>query len=98
MAQCLRCDRYYLEPYNEQGDHPCPHCGLTPEDRADYTYTRAGGWELKDEEQTMRNNDSDANSSLTVLVLIFLALLVFCAWNDSRPVLSAPKPAAQQGR
>ncbi len=50
MAQCLRCKRYYLEPYNEQGDHPCPHCGLTPEDRPNYTYTRYRGWELKEEE------------------------------------------------
>ena len=42
--------------------------------------------------------ENDATGSLVALVLIGLAILVFCAWNDSRPVLLAPKPATQQGR
>ena len=46
----------------------------------------------------MRREENDAAGGLTVLVLIFLGILVLCAWNDSRPVLSAPKPASQQGR
>ncbi len=33
MSQCPRCRRYYYEPPEEQGDHDCPSCGLTPEHR-----------------------------------------------------------------
>ncbi len=31
--------------------------------------------------------DNDATGSILALVLIGLAILVFCAWNDSRPVI-----------
>ncbi len=31
--------------------------------------------------------DNDATGSLVALIVIGLAILVFCAWNDSRPVI-----------
>ena len=31
MSKCIRCGRQYNEPADEQGDHDCPGCGLTPE-------------------------------------------------------------------
>ncbi len=34
-----------------------------------------------------RRTENDAAGSILALVVIFLALLVFCAWNDSRPVI-----------
>ena len=34
MSMCIRCRRQYSEPADEQGDHDCPHCGLSPELRA----------------------------------------------------------------
>jgi len=34
MSHCIRCNRHYNEPPDEQGEHDCPHCGLQPEDRA----------------------------------------------------------------
>ena len=46
----------------------------------------------------MPHHENDATGSLVALVLIFLVILVVCAWNDSRPVLIAPQPATQQGR
>ena len=33
MSTCIRCRRNYREPPDEQGDHDCPKCGLTPEQR-----------------------------------------------------------------
>ena len=33
MSICIRCRRQYSEPADEQGDHDCPHCGMTPEQR-----------------------------------------------------------------
>ncbi len=44
MAQCIRCNRHFREPWGEKGDHSCPYCGLSPESRAEYTYTREHGW------------------------------------------------------
>ena len=47
----------------------------------------------------MRREENDAAGGLTVLVLIFLGILVFCAWNDSRPVIDfTPEQTTQQGR
>jgi len=34
MSRCIRCKRHYPEPPDEQGEHDCPHCGLTPEMRS----------------------------------------------------------------
>jgi hypothetical protein len=31
MACCPNCKRHFREPADEQGDHPCPHCGMSPE-------------------------------------------------------------------
>lgn len=33
MSYCPVCRTYYREPEDEQGDHPCPKCGLLPPDR-----------------------------------------------------------------
>ncbi len=44
MSRCIRCRCHYAEPDDEQGDHDCPRCGLTPETRARV------GWVYEDEE------------------------------------------------
>ena len=36
MSQCINCKCYYRELPDEQGDHDCPRCGLTPEEREDF--------------------------------------------------------------
>ena len=33
MSYCQKCRRHYREPPDEQGDHPCPKCGLLPPKR-----------------------------------------------------------------
>jgi hypothetical protein len=33
MSYCRQCDLHYREPPDEQGDHPCPRCGLLPYER-----------------------------------------------------------------
>lgn len=43
MSRCVRCKKHYREPADEQGDHDCPHCGLTPEHRSHFRRT-ASGW------------------------------------------------------
>jgi len=43
MAQCLKCGARYKEPSDEQGEHDCPKCGLTPEQRAQYVFQN-GKW------------------------------------------------------
>lgn len=35
MSYCANCRRHYAEPADEQGDHPCPKCGLFPRERDD---------------------------------------------------------------
>jgi hypothetical protein len=27
MALCYSCNKHYIEPEDEQGDHPCVYCG-----------------------------------------------------------------------
>ena len=33
MSTCSRCKTHYRELEDEQGDHDCFYCGLTPEER-----------------------------------------------------------------
>ena len=33
MSCCSKCRKHYRELEDEQGDNPCPHCGLYPEER-----------------------------------------------------------------
>ena len=33
MSYCTLCRRHYREPPDEQGDHPCPKCGMLPSER-----------------------------------------------------------------
>jgi len=33
MTRCIRCRCIYRELPDEYGDHDCPRCGLTPEQR-----------------------------------------------------------------
>lgn len=46
MSNCIRCGRQYNEPADEQGDHDCPSCGLSPEEREVY------GKEVSDADRT----------------------------------------------
>ena len=41
MSMCIRCRRQYNEPADEQGDHDCPHCGLSPRQRDSLVINRA---------------------------------------------------------
>ena len=36
MARCPKCTKTFVEPPGEEGDHPCPHCGMSPENWHDY--------------------------------------------------------------
>jgi hypothetical protein len=33
MALCSRCKKQFRTLSDEVGDHACPHCGLSPQDR-----------------------------------------------------------------
>lgn len=55
MAHCPRCNRYFREPPDEIGDHPCPRCGFSPEHASriwpdDYDYGNDDEYEDEDEE------------------------------------------------
>ena len=52
MSYCIRCKKNYRELDDEQGDHDCPHCGLTPEvrQRSKWRYEN-GHWTDEPEEE-----------------------------------------------
>lgn len=56
MAQCINCNRCYREPPGEEGDHDCPCCGLTPEERENF---------FKDDEEETEEDDDQTNDPLS---------------------------------
>ena len=47
MSYCHLCREHYQEPEDEQGDHPCPRCGLLPPYRTLKFYPE----EIKDDDE-----------------------------------------------
>ena len=50
MSYCVRCKTNYAELDDEQGDHDCPMCGLTPEHREQFRFEN-GRWTDEQEDE-----------------------------------------------